>query len=392
MLCFIRQPTHRNSSLPAEEKGLKRRYYGQTDYIHGTEPRLGIVLVNLGTPAAPEPAALRRYLAEFLSDPRVVEIPRLVWKTILHGIILRTRPRRSAETYARIWTDQGSPLMANSQLLTERVAHELQQSIAGPISVALAMRYGEPAIDRVLRDLQSNGVQRLLVLPLYPQYSGATTASVADAVFASLGQWRWLPELRLTGAYHDDPGYIDALAQSIRSHWDEQGRGDKLLISFHGMPRATLDAGDPYFCQCHKTARLLAEALELPENEWEMAFQSRFGPAEWLQPYVAERLEALPAEGVSNLTVVCPGFACDCVETLEEIAIEGSSSFKAAGGERFTYVPALNAGSAHVQLLAGLVLRHAAGWPETSGDFDSAQLQQALAVGREQALAAGAKK
>ena len=255
------------------------------------------------------------------------------------------------------------------------------------------MHYGEPAIDQVLRDLQSNGVQRLLIMPLYPQYSGATTASVADAVFASLGQWRWIPELRLMGAYHDDPGYIEALADSIRTHWNEQQqRGDKLLISFHGMPRVTLDAGDPYFCHCHKTARLLAEALELPEGEWEMAFQSRFGAAEWLQPYVAERFKALPAEGVKNLTVVCPGFACDCVETLEEIVMEGGSSFKAAGGERFTYVPALNAGPTHVQLLAELILQHAAGWPETSDGFDSTQSQQALAVSREQALAAGAKK
>jgi protoporphyrin/coproporphyrin ferrochelatase len=377
--------------LHAEENGLKRRYYGQTEFIHGTEPRLGIVLVNLGTPAAPEPAALRRYLAEFLSDPRVVEIPRLAWKIILHGIILRTRPQRSAKAYAKVWTDRGSPLMANSQLLAERLEQELGHRIPGPHKVALAMRYGEPHIDRVLRDLQSQGVRRLLILPLYPQYCAATTASVADAVFASLGQWRWVPELRLIGAYHDDPGYIEALAQSIRRHWDEQGRGDKLLVSFHGMPRATLDAGDPYYCHCHKTARLLADALALPENEWEMAFQSRFGRAEWLQPYVAERLEALPAEGVKNLTVVCPGFACDCVETLEEIAMEGSSSFKAAGGERFTYVPALNAEPAHVQLLAAMIRRHAAGWPEASDDFDAAQQQQALAVCREQALAAGAK-
>jgi ferrochelatase len=378
--------------LPEKENGLKQRYYGQTEFIHGTEPRLGIVLVNLGTPAAPEPAALRRYLAEFLSDPRVVEIPRLVWKSILHGIILRTRPRRSAESYAKVWTDQGSPLMVNSKLLADRIADELKHRIAGPVTVTLAMRYGEPAIDQVLRNLQSNGVQRLLILPLYPQYSGATTASVADAVFASLSQWRWVPELRLKGAYHDDPGYIEALAQSIRVHWKEQqGRGDKLLISFHGMPRATLDAGDPYFCHCHKTARLLAESLELPEGEWEMAFQSRFGPAEWLQPYVAERLKELPAEGVKNLTVVCPGFACDCVETLEEIVMEGDSTFKAAGGERFTYVPALNAEPVHVQLLAELILQQAAGWPELSGSFDSAHQQQALAFGREQALAAGAK-
>lgn len=368
---------------------MRQRYRGMSEFEHGRPPRLGVVLVNLGTPEAPTAAALRRYLAEFLSDPRVVEIPRLLWKAILHGIILRLRPKRSARIYAKVWTDQGSPLMTLSQSLTDKIAAELGERLSAPIAVALAMRYGQPAIERVLNELQAQGAERLLVLPLYPQYSSATTGSVADAVFSTLSHWRWVPELRLLGAYHDHPGYIGALADSIRSHWDANGRGEKLLISFHGMPRATLEAGDPYYCHCHKTARLLAERLDLEDTRWEMAFQSRFGAAEWLKPYVAERLAALPGEGVHHLTVVCPGFACDCVETLDEIAMEGREIFLQSGGQRFDYVPALNAETAHVQLQVERILQHASGWPEASADYDPAQWQRLGATSREHALAAG---
>jgi ferrochelatase len=354
-------------------------------------PRLGVVLVNLGTPESPTPAALRRYLGEFLSDPRVVEIPRLLWKVILHGIILRVRPAKSARAYTSVWTDSGSPLRAFSEALTVQVRQALEQLLPGPVSVALAMRYGEPAIDSVLVKLQEQGAERLLILPLYPQYSGATTGSVADAVFTSLGRWRWVPELRLMGAYHDDPRYIQALADSIRAHRETHGQGDKLLISFHGMPVATLKKGDPYHCHCQKTARLLAEELGLDEQQWEIAFQSRFGRAAWLQPYVAERLEALPAEGIRHLTVVCPGFASDCLETLEEIAMQGRDSFLQAGGERFDYVPALNASAAHVRLQAERILQHASGWPESSADFDYKRLEDALVASRAYAQAAGAE-
>jgi len=350
------------------------------------------VLVNLGTPESPTPAALRRYLAEFLSDPRVVEIPRLLWKSILHGIILRVRPKKSALAYASVWTEEGSPLMAISQALTHRLKEELARRVPGPVSVVLAMRYGEPAIDRVLKELQAQGAERLLVLPLYPQYAGATTGSVADAVFASLSRWRWVPELRLMGAYHDDPRYIRAVADSVRTHWVTHGESDKLLMSFHGIPKVTVKAGDPYFCHSHKTARLIAEDLGLVETQWEMAFQSRFGPAEWLQPYVVERLETLPAEGVRHLTVVCPGFASDCLETLEEIAQQGRDSFLQAGGELFDYVPALNADAAHVDLQAARILQHASGWPETSADYDSQCVDDALAATRAYAQAAGAER
>ena len=363
-------------------------YQGLQEFEHGRMPRLGVVLVNLGTPESPTPDAVRRYLAEFLSDPRVVEIPRLIWKVILHGIILRVRPKKSAHAYASVWTDKGSPLMAISQALAQKVQEQLTHSVPGPVSVELAMRYGEPAIGAVLSKLQQQGMERLLVLPLYPQYSGATTGSVADAVFASLGRWRWVPELRVMGAYHDDPRYIRALADSIRSYRETNGTGDKLLISFHGMPRATLTAGDPYYCHCHKTARLVAEELGLDEAQWEMAFQSRFGRATWLQPYVVQRLEALPSEGVRHLTVVCPGFSSDCLETLEEIAMQGRDTFMAAGGERFDYIPALNADAAHVDLQVARILQHASGWPETSDDFDSRRLEKALDSTRAYAQAA----
>jgi ferrochelatase len=354
-------------------------------------PRLGVVLVNLGTPESPTPAACRRYLGEFLSDPRVVEIPQLVWKVILHGIILRVRPKKSAHAYASVWTDAGSPLRVFSDALTVKVRQELERLMPGPVSVALAMRYGEPAIDSVLKELQAQGAERLLILPLYPQYSGATTGSVADAVFASLSRWRWVPELRFMGAYHDDQSYIKAIADSIRAHRKDHGESDRLLISFHGMPRATLKAGDPYYCHCHKTARLVAEELALEEHQWEMAFQSRFGRAAWLQPYVVERLEALPAEGVRHLTVVCPGFASDCLETLEEIAMQGRDSFLQAGGERFDYVPALNADAAHAGLQAARILQHASGWPETSADYDPRRIEDAMALSRTYAQSAGAE-
>jgi len=369
---------------------LADRFIGLESFRHGRTPKLGIVVVNLGTPAEPTTAAVRRYLAEFLSDPRVVEIPSLVWKAVLHGIVLRTRPARSAHAYASIWTDAGSPLMVESAALTEGLRSELQHRIPGPVTVELGMRYGQPSIKDVLGSLQRDGMERLLVLPLYPQYSGATTGSVADAVFSTLATFRWMPEVRLMGSYCDDPRYIRSISDSIRDHWRIKGRGDRLLLSFHGMPRATLEAGDPYFCQCHKSARLIATELGLQQSEWEMTFQSRFGPAEWLQPYTAVRLEALPAEGAKHITVACPGFACDCLETLEEINMQGRNSFLKAGGKRFEYVPALNSGLSHIRFQAARMLEHACGWPELSTGFDPAQLEHKLETTRAQASSAGA--
>lgn len=368
---------------------MGKKYRGQVSFEHGRTPGLGILVVNLGTPDEPTPSAVRRYLAEFLSDSRVVEIPRLLWKIILHGIILRTRPAKSAQAYERVWNESGSPLMAFSSELTDKLDNEITRRIPGNSSVVLAMRYGKPSIQQGLEQLQLQGAERILVLPLYPQYSGATVGTVADAVFANLSQWRWVPELRMMGAYHDDPHYIHAIAESIRLHWAEKEQGDKLFISFHGMPKATLLAGDPYFCHCHKTARLVAAELNLHEDQWEMAFQSRFGMAEWLQPYAAERFLQLPLEGVKHLTVVCPGFAVDCLETLDEIAMEGRESFLNAGGEQFEYVPALNASSQHVSLMTDRLIRHASGWPELEQDSDPALQQDNLSASRQYALAEG---
>jgi len=341
---------------------MKAKYLGIENYKHGTSNKLGILVVNLGTPEAPTAEALRSYLGEFLSDPRVIEIPKFIWNFILHGIILRVRPAKSAKAYAKVWQEGGSPLMVSSRKLTELIADKLKQEYQSDMDVRVAMRYGQPAISKELKSMQENGVQRLIVLPIYPQYSGATIGSVADAVFQEISSWRWIPELRMMGAYHDNPEYIQAIANSVRKSWEQTGQTDKLLISFHGMPKRTLTLGDPYFCHCHKTARLIAEELALAENQWEMMFQSRFGKAEWLQPYAQQRFEELPKEGSKRVSIICPGFAVDCLETLEEIRLEGAKSFKECGGEEFHYIDCLNTSDEHVELLVNQIADHAGSW------------------------------
>ncbi len=326
--------------------------------------RTGILLTNLGTPGAPTPAALRRYLAEFLWDRRVVDAPRPLWWLILHGLILRTRPRRSAAAYRKIWGETGSPLLA----IGRRQAEGLQQALAdggddGP-RVVLAMRYGQPSIRAGLERLRELNANRILVLPLYPQYSATTTASTFDAIAGVFRDWPRLPELRMVMHYHDHPAYIAALAASIRDHWREHERGERLLFSFHGIPQDYFEAGDPYPCECHKTARLVAEALGLPEDAWALAFQSRFGPRAWVQPYADDTLREWAAQGHKRVDVICPGFAADCLETLEEIALRYRALFLDAGGKAFHYIPALNDQDAHIQVLAGLVREHGAGWPD----------------------------
>ncbi|MBK7615520.1 MAG: ferrochelatase [Vitreoscilla sp.] len=352
-------------------------------HAHGRASRTGVLLANLGTPDAPTPAALRRYLAEFLSDPRVVEIPALVWKLILHGIILRTRPAKSAAKYATVWTPEGSPLL----VWTKRQAALLQGYLGergAQVIVLPAMRYGQPSIAQALDALRAQGVERILVLPAYPQYSGATTASTFDAVAAWGMQARRVPEFRFIQQYHDDPGHINALAHSVRGHWQREGRSPMLVMSFHGMPERTLHLGDPYHCQCHKTARLLAEALELRPDEYQVSFQSRFGKAKWLEPATEPTLKALAARGVKRVDVICPGFAADCLETLEEIAQEGRETFLHAGGEAYHYIACLNDSHEGMQALASLALRHLGGWPEAEAAAD-------LAATRQRALAIGAK-
>jgi protoporphyrin/coproporphyrin ferrochelatase len=355
-------------------------------YQHGSAPQVGVLLVNLGTPAAPTAAAVRPYLAEFLSDRRVVEIPPLIWRAILHGIILRTRPAKSAAKYASVWLPEGSPLAVN----TERQA-TLLQGYAGErgllLKVRHAMRYGQPSVATQLSALKAEGCTRILVLPAYPQYSGTTTASVVDAVLAWAGRTRHLPELRFINRYHDAPGYLDALAQRIRQHWASNGRAEHLLMSFHGVPERTLKLGDPYHCECLVTARLLAQRLGLDKTQYSVSFQSRFGRAKWLEPSTETTLKALAQRGVKKLQVVCPGFVADCLETLEEIAIEGRHDFLAAGGISYDYIPCLNDSPAWIQALVGLVEQHTAGWPVRAEQQAS---REALAAQRERALALGA--
>ncbi len=319
--------------------------------------RTGVLLVNLGTPDAPTPAALRRYLAEFLADPDVVTLPRLVWLPILYGLVLRTRPAKSAEAYARIWTPAGSPLLVNSQAL----ATSLQEQLGADAMVVLGMRYGNPSIEAVLLSLKEAGVARLRVLPLYPQYAAATTVSTIKAVHKALRRLSWSPALETIEHYHDQPAYIAALAASVREHWAARGRAPRLLISFHGIPKQVSDAGDPYAGQCQSSAALLAQALGLKEGEWQATFQSRFGPAEWLKPYTEEALRDYARTGITEVDVLCPGFAADCLETLEEIGLRYAESFRAAGGKELRYIPALNARADHVQALAGLLQHAAAG-------------------------------
>lgn len=343
---------------------------------HRFAARSGVLLVNLGTPDAPTPSAIRRYLREFLSDPRVVEIPRALWWPILYGFVLPLRPRRLAHAYASIWTEQGSPLLAIGREQTAA----LQAALGADIPVALGMRYGTPSIAQALDELAQRGARRLLILPLYPQYSATTTATVFEAVFDHLRRQRWMPELRLINSYHDDDAYIAALAGSVREHWAQHGRGDHLLMSFHSIPLRCLERGDPYYCFSHKTARLTAAALGLDDSQWSLSFQSRVGRAQWLSPYTDVAIERLARSGTRRLDVICPGFAADCLETLEEVALRYGEQFRAAGGEALRYIPALNARPTHIDALAALARRHLAGWPEiATAPVDAALVQRAQA-------------
>jgi len=359
-------------------------------FDHARRPRTAVLLVQLGTPAAPTAAALRPYLREFLGDPRVVEIPRLVWWPILHGIILNTRPAKSARKYATIWTDQGSPLMVNSQRQAAMLRGWLGER-GHDVEVELAMRYGEPSIASVLEALRERNMTRLLVLPLYPQYSASTTATAFDEIGRVLRGWRNLPELRWVRSFHDDPGYVEALAAQVTASWSRNGRSERLLMSFHGVPRRTLDLGDPYHCECHVTARLLAERLGLERGRWSVAFQSRFGRAQWLQPYTEPTLRGLARDGVRSVDVACPGFVSDCLETLEEIAVECRDAYFESGGADFQYVPCLNDSPGFIDALASIAERHLAGWPTRAERPSSpSAADEALAQRKARAMAMGA--
>ncbi len=362
------------------------RYIPETGFRHDAPEATGVLLVNLGTPDAPDTGSVRRYLAEFLWDPRVVEMWRPLWWLILHGVILRLRPRKVAALYRSIWTPEGSPLLVIPEQQSVAIGRRLAELVSGRVEVVLAMRYGSPSIAAGIEELRRRGARRLLVLPMYPQYSATTTASVFDEVTRVLAQYRWVPGLRFVQHYHDDAAYLDALAASIREHWDAHGRPDRLLMSFHGIPRRCLLAGDPYFCEVHKTARLLAGRLQLDDDQWLLAFQSRFGREEWLSPYVDKTLEAWGAAGVGRVDVVCPGFSADCLETLEEIAVQNRETFLAAGGREYHYIPALNVRPDHIEALSQLLARHMSGWDGDAGGDD----ERAERAARARALGADA--
>ncbi len=364
---------------------------GEISHAHGKARPVGILVTNLGTPDAPTPEALRKYLGEFLWDSRVVEIPRPAWWLILNCFVLPFRPKRSARNYLRIWDNDGSPLLLTAQKQTAALQTYLNDHFPGPVVTALGMRYGNPSIESALEKLREANVQRVLVFPLYPQYSAATTASTFDAVAAVFNKWRLLPEMRMINQYHDDPAYIDALANSIREHWKRHGREGRLLMSFHGMPKRTLLAGDPYYCQCQKTGRLVAERLELAADEWFVSFQSRFGREEWLQPYTDKTLEAWAKAGVKRVDVISPGFSSDCVETLEELDLENREAFIGAGGKEFFYIPALNDRADHIRALGELVLKHTQGWPERDEEWDAERAARLREKGRLRAIELGAK-
>jgi len=368
------------------------KYRNETAFQHDAPEALGVLLLNLGTPDAPTARAVRRYLAEFLSDPRVVELPRPLWWLILHGVILRVRPRRSARAYRSVWTERGAPLLCIARRQAEGLRSRLAARLPGPVRVELAMRYGNPSVGSALADLRRANARRLLVLPLYPQYSATTTASTFDAVTRELSTWRWVPELRFVSQYHEEPGYIAALAESVRRHWASQGEPERLLFSFHGIPKDYFLGGDPYHCQCHKTARLTAESLGLAPERWGVSFQSRVGNKEWLRPYTDDLLKEWGGLGVGSVHLICPGFSADCLETLEEIAVENREYFLGSGGKTYSYIPALNDSPDHLDMLADLAIRHASGWPETDAGASAGWSPDELARRLARAQALGAER
>jgi len=358
------------------------KYQGSPTFTHSQNDKVGVLITNLGTPDAPKKTELKRYLKEFLSDPRVVEVPRLLWWMILNLVILNIRPKRSAKAYETVWTERGSPLMYHTQDQANALRDNLQKQYGDNIVVDFAMRYGSPSVDSVIDKMLLQGVRKLVVLPLYPQYCASTTGSTFDAIANSFRKRRWLPELRFITHYHDHKDYIKAVADKIQTHWDQHGRADKLIFSYHGIPKRYLLNGDPYHCECHKTSRLIAAELGLTNNEHFTSFQSRFGREEWLKPYTDHSLKEFPGQGVKSVQIVCPGFASDCLETIEEIAEENRDYFLEAGGERYEYIAALNADDAHIQVLTTLLESNLQGW-DMSPENTVQRNELAKAIGAE---------
>ncbi|WP_439106669.1 ferrochelatase [Congregibacter sp.] len=356
------------------------KYRGSPDFDHAQQGRIGVLVTNLGTPEAADKRALRPYLKQFLSDPRVVEVPRLLWWFILNGIILNVRPAKSADAYRTVWTDEGSPLLIHTRNQAAEIQDRLNAQHEGEVIVDFAMRYGQPSVSQALQSLIDRGARQLLVLPLYPQYSGPTGGSTFDAIAEDFKKRRWIPDFQFVASYHDQPGYISAVAESIKEHWATHGRADKLLFSYHGEPRSYLDEGDPYHCQCHKTTRLIAEELGISEDEYLCAFQSRFGRDEWLKPYTDHTLKEMAGSGVRSVQVICPGFSADCLETIEEIGEENREYFMEAGGERYEYIPCLNSSEGHIDFLTSLINERLSPWLKSSSNHSEATASMAEAL------------
>jgi len=336
-------------------------FIGNSEFKHGTKLRIGVLLSNLGTPDKPQRKELRVYLKEFLSDPRVIETPKLIWQVILNGIILNTRPQKSAKNYQKVWTDEGSPLLVilNKQ---KKLTQDLLRKENLELEFAVGMRYGNPSIEKGLEELREKNCNKIIVLPMYPHYCAATTGSTFDAVTNTMQKWRWVPSLRFISTYHDHPDYIKALANSIQKHWDEHGKPDKILFSYHGIPKKYFTKGDPYHCLCSKTTRLVREQMGLSDEIAMTTFQSRFGPQEWLQPYTDKTVEKLAKDKVEHLQIVAPGFSADCLETIEELDGENREIFEEHGGKKFSYIPCLNDQSDHINLIGALIKNELQGW------------------------------
>ena len=336
-------------------------FIGDSEFKHGTKLRIGVLLSNLGTPDKPQRKELKVYLKEFLSDPRVIETPKLIWQIILNGIILNTRPQKSAKNYQKVWTDEGSPLLVilNKQ---KKLTQDLLKKENLELEFATGMRYGNPSIAKGLEELREKNCNKIIVLPMYPHYCAATTGSTFDAVTNIMQKWRWVPSFRFISTYHDHPDYIKALANSIQKHWDKHGKPDKILFSYHGIPKKYFTKGDPYHCLCSKTTRLVREQMGLTEEFAMTTFQSRFGPEEWLQPYTDKTVEKLAKDKIEHLQIVAPGFSADCLETIEELDGENREIFEEHGGKKFSYIPCLNDQSDHISLIGALIKNELQGW------------------------------
>ena len=351
------------------------KYQSQNNFTHKQADKIGVLITNLGTPQAPTKKALKAYLKQFLSDPRVIEVPKLIWWFILNCIILVIRPKRSAHAYSTVWTDQGSPLLVHTKNQHEGLKKRFAEKWGDDVIVDFAMRYGQPSVDSAIDNMLNQGARKVVVLPLYPQYCASTTGATFDAIAGDFTQRRWLPELRFINQYHDRDAYVQCIAESVKAHWATHGRADKLMFSFHGIPKRYLLNGDPYHCQCYKTTRLVAQALDLQKDEYMTSFQSRFGREEWLKPYTDETLKSMPAQGVKSIQIICPGFSSDCLETIEEIGEENREYFIENGGERYEYITSLNASEAHLDMLFELLEENMQGW-KTGDALGSAQTYQ----------------